>query len=105
MKPNVKIMGVQSYLFPMVGGPYHKLKFRICEPLPAKWEILGPQGELHTYMKTDLPERKRWPVMYVYQEASTSDDDHSTGDERTRRLGRIAKAILFDPRSWFHPDS
>lgn len=102
MKPNTKIMGAQSWLFPMVGGPYHKLKYRICEPLPDKWEIIGPQGELHTYIKTDLPERKRWPVMYRYDEVSNDSD--STGDERARRLGRAAKAILFDPRAWFQPD-
>lgn len=103
MKPNVKLLGVKSYQFPLQGGPFHKQKHRIEEPLPLIYSLpWGQSGQAH-YRKTDRPERKLWPVMYVYDEVMSDDKDRSRIG-RTRRLERLTRAILYGPSEWYAPD-
>jgi len=85
----------KSWQFPLKGGPYDYIKYRLSEPLPKRLELNGS-----VYFLTELPERKRWPLMYVYDE-ERSIDHHSIGRSRTARAQLIAKAALFGTQHWY----
>lgn len=88
MNKNKTTFKVDSYRFPLKGGPHNGLKYRIPEPLPKEFQVMDD-----VYVLTSFPERKLWPLMYVHQEKDR--DQNRTSDSRATRAEQIRKALIF----------